>query len=181
MRGIEIHILVDEMKKIVTVGSHGVTKVNDGYSITVMLGSNRTVIAKNIALGIGCHEGHSRSAGIFNIGIKPISGFTDTCRTDHHAVNVARIDETDRFLADGFTANDNTLLLWTFFLVGSPCARLVINLRIGFLDVLLGSPACRTVLSVSDGFILDPVKTVQIGSQGNENKKTAHDGGNGQQ
>ena len=141
---------------------HGIPQVNDGNVVSVILGGDGAVVTHDIALGIGRQEGHPRSTGVFDIGIEPVCGFTDTCRTDHHTVHISCIDKSNRIFTNGFTSYDDALLFRSAFFIRSPFVRLIRNVLVGFLDLFLGSPSCRAVLTLSDGFVSDTVQSVEV-------------------
>lgn len=115
---------------------------------------------------------------VFDIGIQPERRLTDTGSTDHHAVDIACVHQSDGlFLANCFTADHDALCLRSAFFVGSPLLWLIVDLGIGLINLASGSPPRSTVLTVSDGLALDSVQPIQVRSQGDEYKKTAHDGG----
>ena len=55
----------------------------------------------DVALGIGTNKRHSRSTGIFEIGIQEVSGLADPCCTNHQAVNVTTVDQRSCAFACG--------------------------------------------------------------------------------
>ena len=102
MLGIQVHILVYKVEEVVAVRSHRVTQVNDGNVVAIVFGCDGSVVSHDIALSVGRHEGHSGGTGILDVWVQPKCSFTDTCRTDHHAVNVARVYKTDGIISYGF-------------------------------------------------------------------------------
>ena len=93
-------------------------------------------------------------------------------------MDIACVYQSDGlFLTDCFTSDHNALCLRSAFFVGSPLLRLIVDLGLGLINLAFGSPPRSTVLTVSNGLALDSVQSVQVRSQGDEYKKTAHDGG----
>ena len=119
------------------MGSHRVTKVNDGNVVAVVFGCDGSVVSHDIALGVGGHEGHSGGTGIFNVRVKPKCSFTYTCRTDHHTVNIACVYESNCILSYSFTTYNDTLFLRPALGILTPLAWLVRDFRIGVLDLTL--------------------------------------------
>ena len=89
--GIQIHVLVDEVQKVVSVRAHGIAQINDRNVIAIILGGDRAVVAHDVTLGIGREKRHPGSTGVFDIGIEPICSFTHACGTDHHTMNITGI------------------------------------------------------------------------------------------
>ena len=167
----------EELEQIVAVRSHRIAQVNHRDMISVIFGRYGSVVSQDVSLGIGRQKGHPRSTGIFNVRVEPEGGLADAGRADHHTVNVAGIDKSDRVLTYGFTTDHDPLLLWSAVLVLSPSARFIRNAPVGFFDLLFVCPFCRTVLTVPNGFVPDTVQSIEVRGKGNAYKKTAHDGG----
>ena len=51
--GIQIHVLVDKVQKVVSVRAHGIAQVNDRNVIAIILGGDRAVVAHDVTFGIG--------------------------------------------------------------------------------------------------------------------------------
>ena len=47
----QVHILVDQMQKIVAVGAGGITQVDDRYRVSVLL-CDLSIVSDHIAFGI---------------------------------------------------------------------------------------------------------------------------------
>ena len=78
----EIHILIDQVQKVVSIGSGRISEINHRNIVSIPL-SDVSVVAHDVALGIGRQERHAGGAGIFDTGIQPKCGFADASRSDH--------------------------------------------------------------------------------------------------
>ena len=186
MRLVEIHIFVDEVQKVISVGARRVTQVNDRYLVAVLL-CNVAVITHDVTFGIGGEEGHAGGAGVLNTGIEPEGCLADTCGTNHKDMNISCINKC-RCVAH--TAHHNALRQRIAVFIGgcfmilclfSPSFRCKRNVLIGLSDFRFCCPSCRTVLTVTNCFGLDAVQVIHIGKQCNAAQHTEHNGSDNNQ
>ena len=88
----EVHVLVDQMQQVVAVRACRVTQINDRDVVTVDL-ADVTVVAHDIALGIGGKKTHSRGQSILDTRVEPVGCLTHTGSTKHECMDVASIHE----------------------------------------------------------------------------------------
>ena len=171
MRLIKIHVFIDEMQKIVSVGACGISQIDYGYVVAIAL-CDIAVVSHNIAFGVCGEEAHSACAGVLNTGVKPERGLAYACRADHKDMDIARIDHRSGV---AFAADDYALRQRLAVIVRGrvPILRLLApfigrerNMPINLLLFTLRHPAGRTVLTVANGPGLDAVEAVNIRKQG---------------
>ena len=66
---IDVHVLIDQMEKIITVRAGGVAKVENGNIVAIAVLGDSGVVAKKVAFGICAEEAHPAGTGIFDVGI----------------------------------------------------------------------------------------------------------------
>ena len=160
-----IHILIDQMKQIVSVGMRGIPQVDDGYFVTVFF-CYIPVVPHDITLCVSRQKGHAACTGIFNTCIQPICGFSDSCRTEHQCMNIPRIYHCRCFLSGSVTSHYNSLRQGcsiccgrrhSLFCLPSPPFRFKGNLSVHVSDFHLCRPPCCPMLPVPNRPCLDSV------------------------
>lgn len=80
------------MQEVEAIALGGIAKVDDGNSVAVAVFCDASVIAKNVAFGIGREKRHPAGQRIFQAGIKPVGRLANTRRANHDGVNIAGVD-----------------------------------------------------------------------------------------
>ena len=181
-----IHILVDQVKKVVAVGASRVSQIDYGNMVTVAL-CNVAVVAHDVAFGICGQETHPAGTGILDAGIEPKGGFADAGRTDHKHVDVAGIHHCSGI--SRATDNDSLRKCLAIFACGSftvlsllpPFLRREWNVLIDLALFAFGHPAGSSMLAVADRLGFDVVEAVYIRQQRDPAEDAEHNSSNDDQ
>jgi len=159
-----VHVLVDQMEKVVAVRASGVSQVNDSDIVAVVVTGDGAVVAEQIALGVCAEEAHAGGTGILQVGVKEESSLSDARRTNHEGVDIVRIHQRRDLVLLPDTAEDDALLLRQLIVL-APRLGAERNAFIGTLDLFLrGEPGCA-VLPVAHGAAFDPIEGIVMRQQ----------------
>ena len=176
IRKIDVHILVHQMQDVVLIRTSGVSQIQHRNIVTVIFLGDISIISCHISLCIRIQKRHSGGKRKFNIRIQEIRRLADTCRANHHGMDIAGIDQRGGiFLA---AAADNCTLNCGKMFAPSPFLRLVWQKEIRLFDLPLRCPTSRSVLTISDLPCFNTVQAViiqNVHKNHKSNKKCCHD------
>ena len=164
----EIHVLVDEVQEVVSVGARGIAQVDHGNLVAVILLRDLPVGAVQITLGVGGDERHPGRAGVLKIRVQEVRRLADTRRADHQRMHIAVVHESNGVPSD-VPADDQSLRKrFAVVLRGccsclrltTPLLRCIWNVLVRPFDLIRSGPPRRTMLAIADCFCLDVVEIV---------------------
>ena len=175
---VQIHILVDQVEKVIAIGAGRVTQINHGDLVAVLLGDG-SVVAHDIALGIRGKEGYSAGAGVLDAGVQPVGGLSHTGGANHQDMDISGVHHSGG--VSGTAYND---ALGQRLAIGGRCLALrrllppqgwgEWNVLIGSLDFGSGCPPGCAVLTVTDRFGFDTVEVIDVCDQGDAGQHAKH-------
>ena len=175
---VQIHILVDQMQKVISIGAGGVTQINHRNLIAVLLGDG-SVVAHNITLGVRGQERHSAGTGVLDAGVQPVGGLSHTGGANHQDMDISGVHHSGG--VSGTAYND---ALGQRLAIGGRCLALrrllppqgwgEWNVLIGSLDFGSGCPPGCAVLTVTDCFGFDAVEVIDVCDQGDATQRAEH-------
>ncbi len=107
---VSVHVGVDQLEHIVSVGAGGISKIDDRHMVAVVVAGNGAIVAVQVAFGVGSQKAHAAGAGIFQIGVQKECRLAHTRRTNHEAVDVIGIHQRRDFVLCSCAAEDDSLL-----------------------------------------------------------------------
>ena len=92
-----IHVLIDQGEKIVTIRPHGIPQINHRHLIPIAFRSNVSIVPREVALRIQGQEAHPAGAGVLQIGVQEKGRLTNAAGTNHQAMNIITVDQRRHF------------------------------------------------------------------------------------